>query len=92
MGTKAKRKEAYTYDNGDNLLTKTTPVQWNFDDYSRGGWNGAATYVVTKAYLERESGTLDAGICRAQSNNDFQIWFSYKHGGANEGQVRRCWD
>ncbi len=88
-GTKKKWKETYVYDNGDNLLTKRVPFTDNFDDLDDDlEWNGASTYVATKGYMERESGAIDAGNCRLQSEHDFHMWFSYLHGGTSDGQIR----
>jgi YD repeat-containing protein len=38
--------------------------------------------------MERESGAIDAGNCRLQSEHDFHMWFSYLHGGTSDGQIR----
>ncbi len=43
---------------------------------------------ATKGYMERESGAIDAGNCRLQSEHDFHMWFSYLHGGTSDGQIR----
>ncbi len=91
IGTKAKWKEAYVYDDGDNLLTKHTPVQDNFDDLDDSDWVGAAHWTAANGYLENNDtvNTYGTSTCLPQDEDDFQAWFSYRMDGTalEEGVV-----
>ncbi len=85
--TKAVRKNAstptitatyeYTYDDGDNLVTKVTPF---FDDFDDGDYNGWSTYYqwdASNGYLSKTS-TANYGDVRVSNTNaDVGVRFSY---------------
>jgi len=76
---------SYAYDAGDNLLTKEQVVydEVMSDDFSDGDYTDDPTWTVTSGtwsassnYLT-DTATSAAVITKAQTEGDFEAWFSY---------------
>jgi len=65
----------YTYNDGDNLLTRVTPF---FDDFNDGDYNGwtvtQGSWGASNGYL---SATGSAQITKAQSEDDVEVHYRY---------------
>jgi len=68
----------YTYDDGDNLITKVEPFFDDFNDTDYAGWSSSSSWSVSNGYMERSSGTT--GFYRSNTDADLELWFSYCNG------------
>ncbi|GMV95134.1 MAG: hypothetical protein AMXMBFR82_49120 [Candidatus Hydrogenedentota bacterium] len=68
---------AYTYDAGDNLLTKVEPFEDDFNDGNYTGWSAwSGTWSAANNYLRMTPGSA-ATIAKANTDNDNELRFSY---------------
>ncbi|GMV95138.1 MAG: hypothetical protein AMXMBFR82_49160 [Candidatus Hydrogenedentota bacterium] len=68
---------AYTYDAGDNLLTKVEPFEDDFNDGNYTGWSAwSGTWSAASNYLRMTPGAA-ATIAKANTDNDNELRFSY---------------
>jgi len=72
--------EEYTYDDGDNMLTKKQPWSNLFNDGTMTDWTvGAGSWsVVDGALREAYSGAANHYVYKNQPEDDIYLWFSYK--------------
>ena len=65
----------YTYDAGDNMLTKVTPFEDDFNDGNYTGWTkGTGTASAAAGYVETTGYT---SLYRSNSDADLEQWISY---------------
>ncbi len=68
---------AYTYDDGDNLLTKVEPFEDDFNDGNYTGWSvWSGTWSAANNHLHMTPGTA-ATIAKANTDNDNELRFTY---------------
>ncbi len=69
----------YTYDAGDNLVTKVEPFKDDFNDGDYTGWTvSSGTWDASNHYLTCT--TSEGEITKANSDGDSGLWFSYYDG------------
>jgi YD repeat-containing protein len=70
---------AYTYDGGDNLLTKVEPFKDNFNDGDYTGWTvSSGTWDASNHYLTCTAS--EGEITKVSSDGSSDLWFSYYDG------------
>ena len=67
----------YSYDNGDNLLTKTHPFEDSFDDGDHDGWT-AGTWTVADGVLTNPNTTAYHWLRKATTDEDLAAWWSVR--------------
>ena len=67
----------YTYDDGDNMLTKVEPFFDDFDDGNGSGWSTwAGTWSASSTHMEN---TSSAAAWTMKANTDPSIEMSFKY-------------
>lgn len=67
---------SYTYDDGDNLLTKVEPFEDNFNDGNYTGWSvWSGTWSALNNYLRMTPGTAGT-IAKANTDADLELRFT----------------
>jgi RHS repeat-associated protein len=68
---------AYTYDAGDNLLTKVEPFEDDFNDGNYTGWSvWSGTWSAANNYVRKTPGAAGT-FAKANTDNDNELRFSY---------------
>ncbi len=68
----------YTYDDADNMLTKTVPWYDDFEDGNITGWSGNTTYYsVTGGVLKNTSDTTVRDLYLSETDADHDLSFDY---------------
>jgi len=67
----------YTYDDGDNLLTKVHPFEDAFDDGDHTGWTGG-TWTTTGEVVTNPNTTAHHWLRKANTDEDFAMWWSVR--------------
>ena len=68
---------AYTYDDGDNLLTKVMPFEDDFNDGDGTGWSTWGTWDFTDGYAIPVPSASGNTITHSLTDDDFEFAFSY---------------
>jgi len=69
--------EKYTYNAGDNVLTKTTPFIEDFDDGNHTGWSASGSWSAANGYMRNSvSGSWQA-FWKTDTEADYEIRYSY---------------
>jgi len=70
-------REKYTYDPGDNVLTKATPFIEDFDNGSYWGWTTSGSWSAANGYMRNSvSGNWQA-FWKTDTEADYEIRYSY---------------
>ena len=87
-------RESYAYDAADNMTTKEVvaydPVL--FDDFSDNNytaspaWTVSGTWTAASGYLAYTSGGILPNASTSQTEEDFDLWFSYYLGDTSAGK------
>lgn len=67
----------YTYDLGDNLISKSEPFIDDFDDGNHNGWTVSGTWSAANGYVTRTSAPFGA-FYRSQSDRDIDLRFRFR--------------
>ena len=80
---------AYTYDDGDNMLTKVTPWFDDFEDGNITGWSGDTGYFsVSGGVMANTSNASWRGIYLSESDADHDLRFDYvRYSATGTGQI-----
>ena len=70
-------REKYTYDAGDNVLTKATPFIEDFDNGSYWGWTTSGSWSAANGYMRNAVSSNWQVFWKTDTAADYEIRYSY---------------